>query len=149
MREIKFKKIPMRTKIRWLFLGKWPLERKSKPKILEYMFLVFNNILIFILSIILLYIYLNSFKNTTKSPLNLLISLIQEHTELKLLITLLFGMFFVNLFLCIHVYYILSKTEFNKWIPILGTIFALSFVFSFLAILFFMVAYAKSELAFE
>ncbi|WP_180337845.1 hypothetical protein [Mycoplasmopsis pullorum] len=37
------KKLPWKTKMRYLFLGKYPLERRYLPKVLEYLILVFAN----------------------------------------------------------------------------------------------------------
>ncbi|RIV16783.1 hypothetical protein [Mycoplasmopsis gallopavonis] len=150
MKQYKVKKIPLKTKLQWAFFGKWPLERKTKPKILEYMFLVFNNIIAFLVQALLIYLLKITWNQESNQVFwNQIILLLQQNIAIKILICLVFVTYFANLILVIHVYYILNKTEFNKWISILGTLFALFYVFTPITIIVFCVAYAKNELAFE
>ncbi|TNK93546.1 hypothetical protein C4M98_04955, partial [Mycoplasmopsis pullorum] len=54
--KITIKKLPWKTKMRYLFLGKYPLERRYLPKVLEYLILVFANT-VMLISQILLFFY--------------------------------------------------------------------------------------------
>ncbi|WP_406613934.1 hypothetical protein ACJA23_03205 [Mycoplasma corogypsi] len=149
MKKIQFQKIPFRTKIRWLFLGKLPLERKNKPKIVEYMFLLFNNLLLLACTIYLPFMLLTMKEhNAGIISTSIFIKTLQQEMFLKVFVTLVVVLELMNLTLAIHIYYILSKTEFNKWIPILATLSSILFI-SPVAILCCIAAYHKNELAFE
>ncbi|MBN4084116.1 MULTISPECIES: hypothetical protein [unclassified Mycoplasma] len=147
-KKYKIKKIPFKTKVRWLFLGKYPLERKYKPKILEYLFLIFSSIVLLILQIIFALYLINLAKEVEKD--RYLVSLILEIKKYttRILISIYFTSYLVALILSVHVFYILRKTEFNKWIAIIGVV-SLLLMLTPISILFLIVAYNKNELAFE
>ncbi|WP_036452620.1 hypothetical protein [Mycoplasma buteonis] len=149
MKKIELKKIPFKTKIRWFFLGKWPLERKTLPKIQEYLYLIFNNIIVFLLEIGFIYFAFSLKVNQEQSYTQIFIEGIQQNIWLKIIISGLFTTWIINILLVAHTYYILSKTEINKWIPIVGSFFALTFILSPVSIVLFSGAYSKNEIAFE
>ncbi|UWV85186.1 hypothetical protein NW066_00225 [Mycoplasmopsis felis] len=147
-KKLKFKKISFKDRLRWFFLGKLPLERKYKPKILEYLFNIFSNILILIIQIVFLYMYLKivNEKNDNLNAVNIL--LVLKKFEFRVLLSIFILSWLVQVFMFMHIMYILSKTEFNKWIGIIGGITGI-LLLSPLSILFNIVAYQKNELAFE
>ncbi|MDC4183152.1 hypothetical protein [Mycoplasma bradburyae] len=149
MKKIKFQVVPFSTKLRWLFIGKRPLERKSRPKILEYIFFALNNIVALVCIVAMMYWLINLSKNNNNQLLlGVFIKGLQESFLAKVLITIIAVIGLINFVLSIHTYYILSKTEFYKWIPVLGTIMAILFLSPF-AIILFLIAYKKNDLAFE
>ncbi|WP_044283843.1 hypothetical protein [Mycoplasmopsis canis] len=147
-KQIHFKKIPFKTKLRYVFLGKYPVERRYKPKILEYLFMIFSNILIMILSIILFYV-VKDVKNIS-SETNFYENLFTKFNsyENRIFISVLLIAYIINFVLSIHVFYILKKTEFNKIFAIFGALSSL-LLLSPIAIIFLIIAYQKNELAFE
>ncbi|WP_426461048.1 hypothetical protein [Mycoplasma hafezii] len=149
MKKITIKKIPLKTKIRWIFLGKWPLERKRLPKIQEYLYMTFNNIVVLILLAISIYLLTSINFDEKRSFWVVLIDLLKENVLFKIILTALLTTYLVNLILIVHTYYILSKTEINKWIPIVGTFFAFTYLLAPITIILFAGAYAKNEIAFE
>ncbi|UQZ95546.1 hypothetical protein F9C22_02035 [Mycoplasmoides gallisepticum] len=149
MNKIKFRVVPFSTKLRWLLIGKLPLERKARPKILEYIFFILNNIITLICSIVISYWLIKLYLDNNKELLiGTFIKSLQTSFLLKLLFTIIIINQLINFVLCIHTYYILSKTEFNKIYPIIGTITAILLI-SPLTIILFLIAYQKNELAFE
>lgn len=140
-------KVSFKTRMRWLFLGKWPNERRSLPKILEYMLLVFTQIIILILEILILYLLGKNKWTFEGKYLENIVSEIKSYTYRILFSAALLSYIFA-IFVCINVYYILDKTEFYKWSGIIATIFVLTF-FSPLAIIFSIVAYEKNLIVFE
>ncbi|QJB71442.1 hypothetical protein [Mycoplasma sp. 1654_15] len=147
-KEIYFPKISLKDKLRWLFLGKLPLERKYKPKIVEYLFMLFSSIIIFICELILLIAIINILN--TKSENSFWVSFITKIKEFnfRIIITILIITYVVEIFLSLHIFYILSKTEFNKWTGIIAAISALLFL-SPISFIFTIMAYQKNDLAFE
>lgn len=149
MNKIKFRVVSFNTKLRWLLIGKLPLERKARPKILEYIFFILNNIITLICSIVISYWLIKLYLNNNKELLiGTFIKSLQTSFLLKLLFTIIIINRLINFVLCIHTYYILTKTEFNKIYPIIGTITAILLI-SPLTIILFLIAYQKNELAFE
>lgn len=140
-------KVSFKTRMRWLFLGKWPNERRSLPKILEYMLLVFTQIIILILEILILYLLGKNKWTFEGEYLENIVNEIKSYTYRILFSAALLSYIFA-IFVCIHIYYILDKTEFYKWSGIIATIFALTFL-SPLAIIFSIVAYEKNLIVFE
>ncbi|WP_215772624.1 hypothetical protein [Mesomycoplasma hyorhinis] len=140
-----FSTISFLTKLRWIFFGKLPLERKYKPKILEYLFMLFSSILIFICELILLY-NLQYLKNENTFLVNLVTKL--KTFEVRILITILILSWIVQIFMSIHVFFILSKTEFNKTIALIAAISGI-FLISPISLIFSLMAYQKNLLAFE
>ncbi|SYV96702.1 Uncharacterised protein, partial [Mycoplasmopsis edwardii] len=61
-----FRKIPFKTKLRYVFLGKYPLERRYKPKILEYLFMIFSNIILMVLSILVIFLIKSIIRQSTE-----------------------------------------------------------------------------------
>ncbi|WP_244857473.1 hypothetical protein [Mycoplasmoides gallisepticum] len=130
-------------------IGKLPLERKARPKILEYIFFILNNIITLICSIVISYWLIKLYLDNNKELLiGTFIKSLQTSFLLKLLFTIIIINRLINFVLCIHTYYILTKTEFNKIYPIIGTITAILLI-SPLTIILFLIAYQKNELAFE
>lgn len=148
-KTIKRNKLTLKTKIRYLFLGKRPLERKILPKIQEYLYLCFNSIFILCFIIYLASILIQKKFDFSIEKTNELLKEIQENVILRALIALFVAIYLINLIILSHITYILSKTEFNKWIGILAIIFALSVILCPLAIVFSYVAYEKNEISFE
>ncbi|QGZ97232.1 hypothetical protein GE118_00240 [Mycoplasma sp. NEAQ87857] len=148
MRKIKLKKVPFRTKLRWLFLGKRPLERKYMPKIMEYLYLMFNNVLVLIATITMIYMLNQNWNSEFSFGFNFL-KLLKQDWWFKFLATSIFILYIVNILFNMHIYYILSKTEFNKWIGIVASVLSFVLFLSPLTILFAIVAYVKNEIAFE
>lgn len=149
MNKIKFRVVPFSTKLRWLLIGKLPLERKARPKILEYIFFILNNIITLICSIVISYWLIKLYLDNNKELLiGTFIKSLQTSFLLKLLFTIIIINQLINFVLVIHTYYILTKTEFNKIYPIIGTITAILLI-SPLTIILFLIAYQKNELAFE
>ncbi|AFP75936.1 hypothetical protein HFMG06CAA_2795 [Mycoplasmoides gallisepticum CA06_2006.052-5-2P] len=149
MNKIKFRVVSFNTKLRWLLIGKLPLERKARPKILEYIFFILNNIITLICSIVISYWLIKLYLDNNKELLiGTFIKSLQTSFLLKLLFTIIIINRLINFVLCIHTYYILTKTEFNKIYPIIGTITAILLI-SPLTIILFLIAYQKNELAFE
>ncbi|QKT05685.1 hypothetical protein [Mycoplasma sp. OR1901] len=146
--KYKVKKIPFKTKIRWFFLGKYPLERKYKPKILEYLFLIFSSMVLLALQVVFALYIINVANTVDKSEFwGTLILKMKEYTT-RILISIYSTSYLVAIILSIHVFYILQKTEFNKWIAIIGVL-SLLLMLTPISILFLIVAYNKNELAFE
>ncbi|WP_227861723.1 hypothetical protein [Mesomycoplasma hyorhinis] len=143
-----FSTISFLTKLRWIFFGKLPLERKYKPKILEYLFMLFSSILIFICELILLILIQNLqyLKNENTFLVNLVTKL--KTFEVRILITILILSWIVQIFMSIHVFFILSKTEFNKTIALIAAISGI-FLISPISLIFSLMAYQKNLLAFE
>ncbi|WP_350267298.1 hypothetical protein ABOD99_01920 [Mycoplasmoides gallisepticum] len=131
-------------------IGKLPLERKARPKILEYIFFILNNIITLICSIVISYWLIKLYLDNNKELLIVtFIKSLQTSFLLKLLFTIIIIINeLINFALCIHTYYILTKTEFNKIYSIIGTITAILLI-SPLTIILFLIAYQKNELAFE
>ncbi|ULH62606.1 hypothetical protein RUS47_01925 [Mycoplasmoides gallisepticum] len=130
-------------------IGKLPLERKARPKILEYIFFILNNIITLICSIVISYWLIKLYLDNNKELLIVtFIKSLQTSFLLKLLFTIIIINQLINFVLVIHTYYILTKTEFNKIYPIIGTITAILLI-SPLTIILFLIAYQKNELAFE
>ncbi len=149
MKKIKFKVVPLSTKLRWLFVGKLPLERKARPKILEYLFFVWNNIVSLICTAIITYWLIKLYiDNNNEFLIGTFVKSLQESFLLKFLFTVLIITEIFNIILSIHTYYILTKTEYNKIYSIIGTITAILLI-SPLTIILFIVAYKKNVLAFE
>ncbi|ADC31411.1 Potential hypothetical protein gene region [Mycoplasmoides gallisepticum str. F] len=149
MNKIKFRVVPFSTKLRWLLIGKLPVERKARPKILEYIFFILNNIITLICSIVISYWLIKLYLDNNKELLiGTFIKSLQTSFLLKLLFTIIIINELINFVLVIHTYYILTKTEFNKIYPIIGTITAILLI-SPLTIILFLIAYQKNELAFE
>lgn len=149
MNKIKFQVVPFSTKLRWLLIGKLPLERKARTKILEYIFFILNNIITLICSIVISYWLIKLYLDNNKELLiGTFIKSLQTSFLLKLLFTIIIINELINFVLVIHTYYILTKTEFNKIYSIIGTITAILLI-SPLTIILFLIAYQKNELAFE
>ncbi|MFG4974612.1 hypothetical protein [Mycoplasmoides gallisepticum] len=130
-------------------IGKLPVERKARPKILEYIFFILNNIITLICSIVISYWLIKLYLDNNKELLiGTFIKSLQTSFLLKLLFTIIIINELINFVLVIHTYYILTKTEFNKIYPIIGTITAILLI-SPLTIILFLIAYQKNELAFE
>ncbi|QIW62010.1 hypothetical protein [Mycoplasmopsis gallinacea] len=139
---IKREKLNWKTRFRYFWLGKRPRERKSLPKIVEYLYMIFANIILLIFTILVIW-EIFAFKSSENKSL-------AENFNLygwRILISLAsFG--YVTIILCsIHIFYILSKTEFYKWSGILGVVFSLLGL-SPIALFFLMVSYSKNEIAF-
>ncbi|APJ38096.1 hypothetical protein [Mycoplasmopsis pullorum] len=138
------KKLPWKTKMRYLFLGKYPLERRYLPKVLEYLILVFANT-VMLISQILLFFYVIKIDANSKITVDTKI-LMEYHWRIVLAIIIL--SYLVIAFMSLHICSILSKTEFNKWIGIVSMLASLLFL-SPIGMLFAMVAYVKNEIVFE
>lgn len=143
-----FRKIPFKTKLRYVFLGKYPLERRYKPKILEYLFMIFSNIILMVLSILVIFLIKSIIRQSTEENFWGNISIELNKYEWRVLISVAVICYLVNLVLSIHVLYILNKTEFNKRFGVAGVIFSVLGM-SPLAIIFLIIGYQKNELAFE
>lgn len=144
MNKIKFQVVPFSTKLRWLLIGKLPLERKARPKILEYIFFILNNIITLICSIVISYWLIKLYLDNNKELLiGTFIKSLQTSFLLKLLFTIIIINELINFVLVIHTYYILTKTEFNKIYSIIGTITAILLI-SPLTIILFLIAYQKN-----
>ncbi|TNK81855.1 hypothetical protein C4M97_01695 [Mycoplasmopsis pullorum] len=142
--KITIKKLPWKTKMRYLFLGKYPLERRYLPKVLEYLILVFANT-VMLISQILLFFYVIKIDANSKITVDTKI-LMEYHWRIVLAIIIL--SYLVIVFMSLHICSILSKTEFNKWIGIVSMLASLLFL-SPIGMLFAMVAYVKNEIVFE
>lgn len=147
-KQIQFKKIPFKTKLRYLLIGKYPLERKYKPKILEYLFMIFSNIVAFVMTILLLFIIKKAIDEAKPGEIYGNVTSSLNAYESRIFISVLLLTYLVNFILSIHVLYILKKTEFNKLFALLGVLSSLTFL-SPIAIVFLIIAYQKNELAFE
>ncbi|CCP23800.1 hypothetical protein [Mycoplasmopsis cynos] len=147
-RQIKVKKIPFKTKLRFLFLGKYPIERIYKPKIIEYLFMIFSNILILIISIILFYVLLGVYKQSNSNNFYGNVSIELNKYEYRVILSVFLIAYLLNLILSVHVIYILNKTEFNKIFALIGVLTSIM-ILSPIAIIFLIIAYQKNELAFE
>ncbi|TDV24220.1 hypothetical protein BCF59_0171 [Mycoplasmopsis mustelae] len=146
-KKIQFQGPPFRVKFRWFWVGKLPLERKYKPKIIEYLFMLFANIIILIIEIILLQIIINLKQNSPELFATKLVANLQNYW-VRIMLAILVINFLIEIILSIHIFYILSKTEFNKWIAIICALSGLLFLTP-ICIVFSIVAYQKNEIAFE
>ncbi|MCU9936853.1 hypothetical protein NWP96_07430 [Mycoplasmopsis cynos] len=147
-KQIKVKKIPFKTKLRFLFLGKYPIERIYKPKIIEYLFMIFSNILILIISIILFYVLLGVYKQSNSNNFYGNVSIELNKYEYRVILSVFLIAYLLNLILSVRVIYILNKTEFNKIFALIGVLTSIM-ILSPIAIIFLIIAYQKNELAFE
>ncbi|MCU9935084.1 hypothetical protein [Mycoplasmopsis cynos] len=147
-RQIKVKKIPFKTKLRFLFLGKYPIERIYKPKIIEYLFMIFSNILILIISIILFYVLLGVYKQSNSNNFYGNVSIELNKYEYRVILSVFLIAYLLNLILSVRIIYILNKTEFNKIFALIGVLTSIM-ILSPIAIIFLIIAYQKNELAFE
>ncbi|WP_036437045.1 hypothetical protein [Mycoplasma elephantis] len=146
-RTYKHKKVPLKTGLKWLFIGKNSLERLSAPKILEYVLIIFTQVIIIMMEVLILYIFGKYNWNFQTDNLKNILEEINGYTFRIMLSASLLSYLFL-IILCIHVYCILPKTEFYKWAGILSTIFALTLI-SPLAIIFCVIAYEKNEIVFQ
>ncbi|WP_027120988.1 hypothetical protein [Mycoplasma leonicaptivi] len=148
MKNTKFnQKLSFRTKLRYLFLGKYPIERRYKPKILEYLFLTFANIINFVM-LLIISLGVNNLINEGYTVNVAIVKLLQGY-EYRIIVSVIGICYLSILFFSLHIFYILNKTEFNKWIGIVGVLLSLGFFSAPLAIIFLSTAYQKNELAFE
>ncbi|UWV80996.1 hypothetical protein NW069_00640 [Mycoplasmopsis cynos] len=134
--------------MRFLFLGKYPIERIYKPKIIEYLFMIFSNILILIISIILFYVLLGVYKQSNSNNFYGNVSIELNKYEYRVILSVFLIAYLLNLILSVHVIYILNKTEFNKIFALIGVLTSIM-ILSPIAIIFLIIAYQKNELAFE
>ncbi|AEC45761.1 hypothetical protein MHMDBK_00242 [Mesomycoplasma hyorhinis] len=110
--------------------------------------MLFSSILIFICELILLIVIQNLqyLKNENTFLVNLVTKL--KTFEVRILITILILSWIVQIFMSIHVFFILSKTEFNKTIALIAAISGI-FLISPISLIFSLMAYQKNLLAFE
>ncbi|MEE3928279.1 hypothetical protein V2E24_01645 [Mycoplasmopsis ciconiae] len=148
MKNKKYKPLPLRTRIRYVFLGKYPLERKYAPKIIEFIFMSLTQAYILFATILIFYL-LNKYQFFKDKEDNLE-KFIQEikSFEYRLFFTALFVCYLVFIVLGIHAFYILDKTEEGKIFTILAFVFGLLFL-SIFSILFSFLAYWKNEIVYE
>ncbi|UUD36337.1 hypothetical protein NPA08_00670 [Mycoplasmopsis citelli] len=141
-------KVPFKTKMRFLFLGKRPLERKYAPKIIEYLFIVFANFMIFV-SLLLLLNSLSkyNFDLSNKKNLEGFLNSLKTYSATLVIIATFFS-WLIIIFMLMHLAYIYSKTETAKVINILCIISSLLFLLP-LSIIFAIWGYKKNEIVFE
>ncbi|UUM19756.1 MULTISPECIES: hypothetical protein [unclassified Mycoplasma] len=147
-RKIRVEKIPLKKKLRFLLLGKRPLERKYAPKIIEYLFILFANLIIFFNLILLLYsLSKYNFDLSSKKNLESFINELKTFSARLVMIITTFSLI-VNIFMTIHLSYIYSKTEKAKLINILCISTNIIPLIP-LSIIFAIWGYIKNEIAFE
>ncbi|WP_165177545.1 hypothetical protein [Mycoplasmopsis citelli] len=134
--------------MRFLFLGKRPLERKYAPKIIEYLFIVFANFMIFV-SLLLLLNSLSkyNFDLSNKKNLEGFLNSLKTYSATLVIIATFFS-WLIIIFMLMHLAYIYSKTETAKVINILCIISSLLFLLP-LSIIFAIWGYNKNEIVFE
>lgn len=142
------KKISFGTRMRFLLLGKRPLERKFLPKIIEYLFIIFANFMMFLTLIILLNsLRKYNFDLYNKEHLKEFIDQIKTFEARLLLIVAVFS-WIVTILMSIHLGYIYSKTEKAKWVNICCIISNLLCLLP-LSLIFAIWGYIKNEIVFE
>ncbi|WP_435128875.1 hypothetical protein ACR82Z_03515 [Mycoplasma sp. 6243] len=145
-KNIHFSKPPFKTRFRWFWVGKLPLERKYTPKILEYLFLLFANVVVLIIEIIFIQIIINLSKSPNVFNIELFKAL--QNYWVRIMFAVLVINYLAIALITLHVIYIMSKTEFNHWIGYVACISGL-LLLSPICIIFSFIAYQKNEIAFE
>lgn len=145
---VKHKKIPFITKLRYLFIGKRPTERKTLPKIQEYLYLCFNSIYILCFTIYLVNVLIQKRFDFSIQKFSEVLMEWQQNIIARAFVTLFIMVLIINIILAIHIFYIIRKTEFNRWIGYLSILFSILLLSPF-AIVFSYVAYEKNQIAFE
>ncbi|WP_040545617.1 hypothetical protein [Mycoplasmopsis alligatoris] len=140
----KFNKLDFKTRLRYVILGKRPLERKSLPKVVEYLYLNFSN---FIICLIMLAFALHLFLNKEKVNGEFVLDFLNKPFS-RLLISVVVISWLIQIMVFVHILYILDKTETLKWVGISACLLGIVGLWV-ISIPFAIVAYMKNEIAFE
>lgn len=138
----------LKTRLRYVFLGKLPMERKYRPKIIEYAYLFFGNFIILTFSVLILFLFAKYEWKITKNW-NLILANEFSSYFWKFLISISISAWIVNVVLCIHLIYILSKTENYKWIAYLSVFINVLPIFSFLNLIISIFGFYKHKIVFK
>ncbi|WP_337898917.1 hypothetical protein [Mesomycoplasma ovipneumoniae] len=138
----------LKTRFRYIFLGKLPLERKYRPKIIEYFYLFIGN---FVISTFWVLVLLAFGKYEWKISENWSLILSNEFSSYfwKFIISISITAWVVNIFLCIHLIYILSKTEDYKWVTFLSIFTNIFPFFSFFSLIISVFGFFKHKIVFK
>ncbi|WP_025755176.1 hypothetical protein [Mycoplasmopsis cricetuli] len=141
------KNISFKTKMRYFLLGKLPLERKYVPKIIEYLFIVFANLVILIALIFIFMLFYSINFHFNEANLKIIVNQIKTFSG-RILIILIVSSWLISTLMCIHLGYIFSKTEKGKmWCVFCIICNVLGLVP--LTVIFAILGYIKNEIAFE